>query len=111
MNPKIITVMDVDIVQDPEAVSEILEKACYGRRGRFAVTGVCQLGDEVFFVLQPRVDSSPREKYVLAVAKDTTSSGFSAELLNRWTHGFNAIGAITVADRSFILYARPETGA
>ena len=106
---KIVTFSVQDIIVTPEQVAESLTRACLKRRGRYRVTGLAQLGDQVYFVLVSTGRGFPAERYVLATVGNTSTDGFPDALFQRWTSGFNLIGLVVHAGGHQALYAQqPE---
>jgi hypothetical protein len=105
---KIITFSVQDIVVSPEQVAEALTHACLKRRGRYRVSGLAQLGDQVYFVLVSAGRGFARERYILATVEDISTDGFPEALLHRWSNGCNLIGLVVHAGGHQALYAQPE---
>ena len=101
-----------DIAADTSNVAQALAKACNGRTDHFRVRGLCQIEDEVYFVLLPRPRGETREDYVFAPLEDISDMGMQALLEERWEAGFDTVGLIDLGEDSYLmLYARPqETG-
>ena len=98
-----------DIAATPEQVAAALNKACNSRLHHYHVTGVCQLGDRVYFVLNPVPAEALGETYLLAPVPDVSPGGFTPELFERWSNGFNALGTIDLDGSFMAVYAIPES--
>ena len=98
-----------DVALDHKAVAQALNRACRRGSTRYAVRGLAQIDDALYFVLLPAGDQLPDEQYVLAPVEDRSRSGFTAELTERWAAGFDLIGTLQLGDGFLALYARPET--
>ena len=108
MMQRIIRYQVDDVIVDPDGVVEALNHACAGRTGMYRVRGVCQVGEDVYFVLLPLGPQETLETYVLAPVDDVSTDGFSAMLHTRWTSGFDAVGAVTLGDAVYVLFARAQ---
>lgn len=99
-----------DIVLDPNAVAERLNQACNGPEGVFMIRGVCQFGTAVSFLLLPlEAEEEPVEHYYLAPLEDSTADGIDTEIMNRWTAGFDVLGAIALGEeKHLLLLAGPD---
>ncbi len=98
-----------DITMSPEQVSAALNKSCNTRLYRYRVTGLCQLREQVHFVLSPTPKDGPEETYLMAPIVDVSPDGFAAEAFERWTSGFNLLGTVELARSFMALYAIPES--
>jgi len=108
---KIITFEVPEIALSPEQVAMALNKACSARQGRYRISGLCQLEDTVLFLLLPLARGDAVEEYLFCTASDLTIPGFTGELLNRWSHGFNTLGALAVGNARVLLLACPKGGS
>lgn len=98
-----------DVATSPEQVAAALNKACNSRLQHHHVTGVCQLADRVYFVLNPVPATAPGETYLLAPLRDVSPGGFPAEIFERWSSGFNTIGTIDLEGSFMAVYGIPES--
>lgn len=105
---KIVSFDVQEIAFSPEDVAAALNKACSARQGRYRVSGLCQLDNTVLFVLLPLERAQPLEEYQFSTASDLTIPGFTAALLDRWSRGLNALGAVVMGNTRVLLLARPK---
>jgi len=103
---KIVSFAVDDIVVDPEGVTTTLNAACNHRSEARRVRAVCQVGETVFFVLSPLFPQESHAEYRLVTVEDTTWDGFSALLEERWTGGFDPVGAIKLYETTMVLFGR-----
>ena len=105
---KIIAFEIPEVALSPEQVALALNKACSGRQGRYRISGVCQIEDTALFVLLPLARGRALEEYLFCTVSDLTVPGFTGALLDRWSHGFNTLGALAVGNARVLLLARPK---
>ena len=97
-----------EFVVDPAGVAETLTHACTARRQRYRVRGLCQFGDTVYFILLSLEHGETPETYVLAPVENSSGSGITGMLSERWGAGFNTVGAVDVGEKNYmVLYAQP----
>lgn len=106
MMQKIVSFTLDDLAADPKAIEAGLDAACLSRRQKYRVNGVCQLSDTVHFVLLPVDSVADVSSYAIVPTDETGPDGFTAELSQRWSAGFDALGTIEVGETLLVLYAR-----
>ena len=101
-----------DLAVERKNVAQALNNACNNRSQKYRVRGMCQVDDEVYFVLLPRRQGESAEDYVFAPADDISETGMASLLEERWEAGFDTVGLINLGEDSLLMfYARPrETG-
>ena len=114
MMPRVVRFAVADVVLDPKAVATSLRDACVSRSSPRCVTGVCQFDELLAFVLSPTtMADATATQYVLAPVPDTTATGISTVLSERWQAGFDVLGAIAAGEGTFflVLTARRDASA
>jgi hypothetical protein len=101
-----------EIAFNPGNVENCLNKLCAGPDG-YWVRGVCQFDQSVTFVLLPRslpqppapdlADETVPVAHHLVLLQDLSEAAVDAELMTRWTAGFETIGAIDLGDSQAML--------
>lgn len=105
---KIILFSVAELVLDPDGVAAALDKACGGRQGRYRVSGLCQVEEQVYVALVERGRGQPAESHQFRAVGDTTAAGFTAALFDSWSQGCNVIGAVASGSDRLLLLARPS---
>ena len=96
-----------DLTLDAEAVADVLTQACRKREGTFAVRGLCQVEEAVYFVLHPCTTEEAPAQYGWVEVNDLTDAGITALLDQRWGGGFDLVGAVNAGDGLlFVLFAK-----
>lgn len=99
---KIVRVPFDDILFDPEEVGEMLTR-CQRRhrKMRFAGAGA---SDQVLFVLFEETACPSESRIVLAPFKNAGSDEISAEITERYEHGYTLRSSFRIQSRSWAVY-------
>ena len=99
---KIVRVPFDDILFDPEEVGEMLT-ACQRRQRKMRFAGAAA-GDRTLVVLFEDASVRPDTEIVLAPLKNTGSDEMSAELSERYEHGFTLRSSFRIRDKVWALF-------
>ncbi len=89
-----------EITIDYEGVSDALNKGCTRDNTLYRITGVCQVGDTVFFPMEEAAQQA-KVKYLLAPFSGISRDKVQADIVTRWASGFATKGLIELS-ASFI---------
>ena len=91
-----------DILFDPEEVGEMLT-ACQRRQRKMRFAGAAA-GDRSLVVLFEDAVVRPDTEIVLAPLKNTAPDELSAEISERYEHGFTLRSSFRIRDKAWALY-------
>lgn len=102
MSNRIITVSVNDIIIDPEGQSRMITEACR-RETAMTVTGTCQVGDNILFILE---EANPREdlEYVIAPLGTYNIDEIITEIGTRYFSGFSLIGSFDIKSDKWAIF-------
>ena len=103
---KIVRVPFDDILFDPEAVGEMLT-ACQRRQRKMRLAGAAA-GDRTLIVLFEDTPVRPDTEIVIAPLKNTGSDEVSAEISERYEHGFTLRSSFRIKKQTWAVFEIQE---
>ena len=100
MKPRLQIYNVKEIAIDYEGVSDALNKGCARNNTSYQITGVCQVGDTIFFPMEEAAQRA-KVKYLLAPFSGTSRDKVQADIVTRWASAFATKGLIELS-ASFI---------
>ena len=91
-----------EFVVDTDGVQEALNHACARGGTPREVMAVCQVGDNVLFILENGAGKPPEYRFVFL--QDLTRDGFVSLVNERYQGGHDPVGTVTVRDSVYVLF-------
>ena len=103
---KIVRIPFDDILFDPEEAGDLLT-GCQQRHRKMRFAGACA-SDDVLIVLFEEVHSRVESKIVLAPFRSADPDEISAELQDRYEHGYTLRSSFSMQSRTWAIYEVTE---
>ena len=97
---KIIKISFDDIIINPKESAKIISDAC--KRGKYYVSGICELSEAVAVILLPGEDSE--SDYVFAKFAEDDDESKIAEIHDHYRGGLDLIGTFCIDDQFWGLF-------
>lgn len=93
-----------DVIIDQETVEERLNSACADPAKPYRLRGVCQVDQQVAFLLVPAEEMAQKEEtYTFGMLADTTVAGFETAVSERWFAGLEVLGILNLGEDRYLL--------
>ena len=103
---KIVRISFDDILFDPEQVGDLLT-GCQQRHRKMCFAGACA-SDDVLIVLFEEVQFRSESKIVLAPFRSADPDEISAEIQERYEHGYTLRSSFSMKSRTWAIYEVAE---
>lgn len=111
MEQRIISFSMDEIAVDTDDVVNSINEACTKRHHHYWVRGVCQVEQQVYFILLPITEGHESEVYRLESLPEEEfgHEDFVSDLNERYQGGFDTVGSFKIYDTIMVVFAKPAT--